>query len=440
MKKFARVCLLMMLMLAMVLSLTACGGDKAPAATEAPTEAPVVTEAPTEAPATEEPTEAPTEEPAVTEEPTDEPVATEEPTEAPTEAPTEEPTEAPAETAKAEQTETDGVAEAVSFKGTTLTVFNCYDYIDPGVIDLFEQETGAKVDYVNYTTNEEMYTKLEAGAAMYDVIFPSDYMIERLVAEDRLETLNLDNIPNRAGLIDWLKNTDYDPEGQYSVPYMWGTFGILYNEDLVSGTIDSWDALFGETYKGQVLMMNSQRDTIGLALKKLGYSMNSRDEKELTEAQELLVNQKTSGIPAGYLLDETKDKMVGNEAALAVVYSGDALYAMNKNEKLNYVVPKEGSNVWVDGMCIPKGSQNKECAEAFINFMCREDIAQMNMDYITYSTPIQAVADGLKEEDVRTYAVMNPSDEVIARCEFFHDITDCMDLYEKVWMEVRLAR
>ena len=434
MKKIARVCLLAMLMLAMVLSLTACGGDKTPTATEAPTEAPVVTEAPTEAPATEEPTEAPTEEP--TEAPTEEPVATEEPTEAPTE----EPTEAPAETAKVEQTETDGVAEAVSFKGTTLTVFNCYDYIDPSVIDLFEQETGAKVDYVNYTTNEEMYTKLEAGAAMYDVIFPSDYMIERLVAEDRLETLNLDNIPNRAGLIDWLKNTDYDPEGQYSVPYMWGTFGILYNEDMVSGPIDSWDALFDETYKGQVLMMNSQRDTIGLALKKLGYSMNSRDEKELTEAQELLVNQKTSGIPAGYLLDETKDKMVGNEAALAVIYSGDALYAMNKNEKLNYVVPKEGSNVWVDGMCIPKGSQNKECAEAFINFMCREDIAQMNMDYITYSTPIQAVADGLKEEDARTYAVMNPSDEVIARCEFFHDITDCMDLYEKVWMEVRLAR
>lgn len=432
MKKIARVCLLAMLMLAMVLSLTACGGDKTPAATEAPTEAPAATEAATEEPAV---TEAATEKPAATEAATEVSAATEEPAAAETTEP-----EVAAQTATEAPAVETAQAEPVSFAGTTLTVFNCYDYIDPEVIDLFEQETGAKVDYVNYTTNEEMYTKLEAGAAMYDVIFPSDYMIERLIAEDRLETLNLDNIPNRAGMIEWLKNTDYDPNGTYSVPYMWGTFGILYNEDMVSGTIDSWDALFDETYKGQVLMMNSQRDTIGLALKKLGYSMNSRDEKELGEAEELLVNQKTSGIPAGYLLDETKDKMVGNEAALAVIYSGDALYAMNKNEKLNYVVPKEGSNVWVDGMCIPKGSQNKECAEAFINFMCREDIAKMNMDYITYSTPIQAVADGLKDEDARTYAVMNPSDEVIARCEFFHDISDCMDLYEKVWMAVRLAR
>ncbi len=391
MKKIARVSLIVMLMLAMVLSLTACSSKTAETATA--TEAPATTEAAAEA--------------------TEEPSAT----------------ESDAQT-----------AENQSFAGTTLTVFNCYDYIDPTVIDMFEAETGATVEYVNYTTNEEMYTKLEAGAAMYDIIFPSDYMIERLIAEDRLETLNLNNIPNREGLIEWMKSVDYDPEGQYSVPYMWGTFGILYNTDMVSGTIDSWDVLFDETYSGQVLMMNSQRDTIGLALKKLGYSMNTRTESELKEAEELLVNQKTSGIPAGYMLDETKDKMVGNEAALAVIYSGDAIYAMNKNEKLNYVVPKEGSNVWVDGMCIPKGSQNKECAEAFINFMCREDIAKMNMDYITYSSPIQAVADSLKDEDERIYAVMNPSDEVIERCEFFHDITDCMDLYEEVWMAIRLAQ
>ncbi len=391
MKKIARVSLIVMLMLAMVLSLTACSSKTAETATA--TEAPATTEAAAEA--------------------TEEPSATEAGTQ---------------------------TAENQSFAGTTLTVFNCYDYIDPTVIDMFEAETGATVEYVNYTTNEEMYTKLEAGAAMYDIIFPSDYMIERLIAEDRLETLNLDDIPNREGLIEWMKSVDYDPEGQYSVPYMWGTFGILYNTDMVSGTIDSWDVLFDETYSGQVLMMNSQRDTIGLALKKLGYSMNTRTESELKEAEELLVNQKTSGIPAGYMLDETKDKMVGNEAALAVIYSGDAIYAMNKNEKLNYVVPKEGSNVWVDGMCIPKGSQNKECAEAFINFMCREDIAKMNMDYITYSSPIQAVADSLKDEDERIYAVMNPSDEVIERCEFFHDITDCMDLYEEVWMAIRLAQ
>ena len=332
------------------------------------------------------------------------------------------------------------LADGGEFAGVTLTVFNCYDYIDPEVLTIFEQETGVRVEYVNYTTNEEMYTKLEAGAANYDIIFPSDYMIERLIREDRLETLDRANIPNADGVIETLRNPDYDPEEQYSVPYMWGTFGILYNTEMVDAPIDSWTALFDEKYAGKVFMMNSQRDTIGLALKMLGYSMNSRDEGELEEAKNVLIAQKQAGIPAGYMLDEIKDKMVGNEAALAVVYSGDALYAMNKNDKLNYVVPKEGSNVWVDGMCIPKGSANKECAEAFINFMCREDVAKMNMDYITYSTPIQAVADGLQTEDARAYAVMNPSDDVISRCEFFHDIADCMDLYEQVWMEIRLVR
>lgn len=332
------------------------------------------------------------------------------------------------------------LADAPRFDGVTLTVFNWYDYIDPNVIGLFEEETGARVEYVNFTTNEEMYTKIEAGATNYDVLFPSDYMIERLIAADMLEELNTANIPNMAGLLDSLRNPDYDPEEKYSVPYMWGTLGILYNTEMVSGPVDSWSVLFDEQYAGKVFMMNSQRDAIGLALKSLGYSLNTRNEDELNAAKDLLIAQKQAGIPAGYMLDEVKDKMVGGEAAMGVVYSGDALYAMDKNDALDYAVPKEGSNIWVDGMCIPKGSQNKECAEAFINFMCREDIAAMNMEYIYYSTPIKAVADTLEEEDARVYAVMNPDEEVIARCEFFHDITDAMDIYEQVWMEVRLAR
>ena len=421
MKKTVRVLLAMLLAVAL-LALTACSNN-AGTKTSEPTAEPT-------AEATAEPTEAPTE--------------------APTEDPTAEPTEEPAEDVEAEPTEeaeepdqqASGAVEqpVYDFTGTTLTVFNWYDYIDPDVIDIFEEETGAKVEYVNFTTNEEMYTKLEAGAASYDVIFPSDYMIERMMAADMLEELDTANMPNLSGIIEWLQTTDYDPEGKFSVPYMWGTLGILYNSDMVSGPIDSWDALFSDEYAGQVIMMNSQRDTIGVALKKLGYSLNTREEAELEAARDILIEQKQNGITSGYLLDETKDKMVGNESALAVVYSGDALYAMSKNEKLNYVVPKEGSNIWIDGMCIPKGSANKACAEAFIDFMCREDIAQMNMDYICYSTPIQAVADGLQSEDERAYAVMNPDADVVARCEFFHDIMDAMDLYEAIWMEIRLAR
>ncbi len=326
------------------------------------------------------------------------------------------------------------------FEGVTLTVFNWFDYIDPAVIDMFEEETGATIQYVNFTTVEEMYAKIESGAGSYDLIFPSDYMIERMIASDMLEPLDFDNIPNAEGLIEWMKTPDYDPEGAYSVPYLWGTVGILYNTEMVTGEIDSWDVLFSEEYKSNVIMISSMRDTIAVALKQLGYSLNSRDPEELNAARDLLVKQKKDGIPCGYLLDEVKDKMVGNEAALSVVYSGDALYAMDKNEALDYVVPQEGSNVWLDGMCIPKGSPNKACAEAFINFLCREDIAYMNMDYVYYSSPIQAVADALQEDDPALYAVMNPSDEVISRCEFFHDVLDAMDLYESVWMAVRSAR
>lgn len=325
------------------------------------------------------------------------------------------------------------------FAGTELTVFNWYDYIDPNVIELFEDETGISISYVNFTHNEEMYTKLDAGAGNYDVIFPSEYMIERLMKEDALEELNLDNIPNLAGVIENLQNPSYDPGNAHSVPYMWGTLGILYNTELVSAPITSWHALFDEQYKGSIFMMQSMRDTVGLGLKALGYSMNTRDEVELKAAGELLVNQKKNKLVSGYILDETKDKMVSNEAALAVIYSGDALYAMEKNESLAYVVPEEGSNIWVDGMCIPKGSKNKEAAECFINFMCRADVAQMNMDYIYYSSPIQEVADNMSEEE-KANGALNPSEDVIARCEFFNDISDCMDLYDNVWMEIRLAR
>ena len=321
----------------------------------------------------------------------------------------------------------------------TITVFNWYDYIDPAVIDLFEKETGIKVQYVNFTTNEEMYTKVEAGAGTYDVLFPSEYMIERLIASDLLAELDVSAMPNFKNVMDSLKNPSYDPGNKYSVPYMWGTVGILYNPEMVGGEITSWDALFDEKNAGNVIMMNSMRDTIGIALKELGYSLNTRDEAELNAAKELLVAQKQAKIEAGYLLDETKDKMVGNEAAIGVVYSGDAQYAIEKNEKLKYVVPEEGSNIWVDGMVIPKSSKNVEAAQKFIDFMCREDVAQMNFDYIYYCSPIQSVVDGLSEEEAAMDTI-NPSAEVVARCEYFNDVADVMSLYESVWMEVRLAR
>lgn len=319
-----------------------------------------------------------------------------------------------------------------------ITVFNCYDYIDPAVNDLFEEETGIHVNYTNYTTNEEMYTKLENNPGTYDVIFPSDYMVEKLIANDMLETLTPENVSNRANLLSWLQTTDFDPDATYSVPYMWGTLGILYNPELVGFDITSWSSIFDGSIPSSVIMMNSMRDTLGVTLKYLGYSLNTHEEAELTEATQLLIKQKTDGIATGYLLDEVKDKMVGGEAAVGMIYSGDAQYAIEKNENLVYVVPEEGSNVWVDAMCIPKGSQNKEAAEMYIDFMCRPDVAQMNFEYIYYCSPIQQVVDGLDEEEAAMNTI-NPSAEVINNCEYFHDVTEVMSLYENAWMELRMS-
>ena len=331
---------------------------------------------------------------------------------------------------------TAGLAEADKpFAGTQIKVYNWYDYIDEEVLDIFEEETGIHVNYVNFSQNEDMYTKLSTGAEVYDVIFPSEYMIERLIKEDLLAELNLDNIPNMENVLDSLLDPTYDPGNAHSIPYMWGTLGIVYNTEMVEEPITSWNALLDEKYAGSIFMMDSVRDTVGLALKNLGYSMNSHDEDELAEAGEWLMAQRDSGVVGGYILDQAKDMMANNEAAMAVMYSGDALYAMEKNDKLAYVIPDEGSNVWVDGMCVPKVSENKEAAECFINFLCRPDIAQKNMEYIYYSSPIKQVVENLDEEELASTA-MNPTDEMVARCEYYVDISDVAYLYDDIWMDV----
>lgn len=321
------------------------------------------------------------------------------------------------------------------YAGAEIKVYNWYDYIDPDVLTLFEEETGIKVNYVNFSQNEDMYTRLSTGAEVYDVVVPSEYMIERLIKEDLLTELNLDNIPNLENVLDSLRDPIYDPGNAHSVPYMWGTLGIVYNTDMVEEPITSWTALLDERYSGSIFMMDSVRDTVGLALKTLGYSVNSHDEGELAAAGEWLMAQRDSGVVAGYILDQAKDMMANNEAAMAVMYSGDALYAMEKNDKLAYVIPDEGSNIWVDGMCIPKVCQNKEAAECFINFMCRPDIAQKNMEYIYYSSPIKQVVENLGEEELASTA-MNPTDDMVARCEYYVDISDVAYLYDDIWMDV----
>lgn len=315
----------------------------------------------------------------------------------------------------------------------TLNVYNWGDYIDIEVLDQFEEEYGIKVVYDTFATNEDLYVKLKQGGSSYDVIFPSDYMIERMIREDLLTTIDKNNIPNLSKVGEEFLNLDYDKNNDYSVPYMWGTLGIIYNTTMIEESLDSWADLWDEQYKGQIVMYNSQRDSLAVALKKLGYSLNSRDEKELEEAKQELIKQKP--LVHAYMGDEVKDAIISGEAAIAVVYSGDAVYMKWENPDLEYVIPSEGTNLWFDAMVIPKNSQNKEAAEKFIDFMTRPDIAAKNAEYIGYSSPIPEAVE-LLDDEVKNDADAYPSSEEIANTEIFSDPADILHIYDRIWTEV----
>ena len=257
-----------------------------------------------------------------------------------------------------------------------VVVYNWGEYIDPETITMFEEETGIKVIYDEFETNEIMYPKVETGASAYDVICPSDYMINKMIENDLLAELNFDNMPNakeNIGAQYWEQSRGFDPENKYSVPYCWGTVGILYNKTMVDEPVDSWSILWDEKYADSILMQDSVRDAFMVALKLNGNSMNTLDETELAAARDLLIEQKP--LVQAYVIDQVRDKMIGGEAALGVIYSGEAIYTQRENPDLEYVVPKEGTNVWIDSWVVPKNAPNKENAEKFIDFMCRGDIA-----------------------------------------------------------------
>ena len=314
-----------------------------------------------------------------------------------------------------------------------LNVYNWGEYIDMAVIDMFEEETGIKVNYNTFTTNEDMYVKLSKGRVSYDLVFPSDYMIQRMIQEDMLQKINMENIPNYSKIDDVHKNLSYDPNNEYSVPYLWGTVGILYNKTMVSDTVDSWDILWNEKYSQKIFMQDSQRDSMMVALIKLGYSQNTTDQTQIDEAMNLLIEQKP--LVLGYLVDEVKDKMVQKEGALAVVWSGEAVDAMSMNEDLAYVIPKEGSNRWVDAMVIPKNAKNVSAAEKFINFMLRDDIMVMNANETGYSITSQSSIDLLDDEWKNNLAAF-PTEDMLSRCSVFEYNAEATVLYNKAWTEV----
>ena len=317
-------------------------------------------------------------------------------------------------------------------------VYNWGEYLDPEVITLFEKENGINVVYEEFETNEIMYPKVQSGAIAYDVVCPSDYMIQRMIENDLLAELNFDNIPNikNIGQEYFKQSRQFDSENKYSVPYCWGTVGILYNKTMVDEPIDSWSVLWDEKYKDSILMQDSVRDAFAVALKYKGHSLNSTDLDELEEAKELLIKQKP--LVQAYVIDQVRDKMIGNEAAIGVIYSGEAIYTQLENPNLEYVIPKEGSNVWIDSWVIPKNAKHKENAEDFINFLCRPDIAKMNFDYITYSTPNTAARELIEDPAIRNSKIAFPDASELERCETFQFLGDKNDaIYNKLWREIK---
>ena len=319
-----------------------------------------------------------------------------------------------------------------------LVVYNWGEYIDPEVLTIFEEETGINVVYEEFETNEILYPKVSSGAIAYDVVCPSDYMIQRMIENDLLTEINFDNIPNikNIGKQYMEQSRQFDPENKYSVPYCWGTVGILYNKTMVDEPVNSWSILWDPKYKDNILMQDSVRDAFGATLKYLGYSLNSTDLDELTEAKNLLIEQKP--LVQAYVIDQVRDKMIGGEAALGVIYSGEALYCQQENPDLDYVIPKEGTNIWIDSWVIPKNAKNVENAEAFINFLCRPDIAKMNFDYITYSIPNTAGRDLIEDESLRNSPIAFPDDSKLENCETFRFLGDDNDaLYNRLWREIK---
>ena len=329
------------------------------------------------------------------------------------------------------------------FRGqnVSINVYNWGLYIAEGedesmnVCKEFEKLTGIKVNYTNFATNEEMYAKLKSGASKYDVIFPSDYMVGKLIEEGMLAELNFKNIPNYERYVDDnFKNLEYDPEGKYSVAYTWGTVGILYNTAMVEKEVNSWDILWDMDYAGQILMFNNSRDAFGIALKKLGYSMNTTDKDQLKEAADLLKEQKP--LVQAYVMDEIFDKLGAGEAAIAPYYAGDYALIKADNPDIAFAFPEEGTNRFVDAACVPKDCNNQEAAELFINFLNDPAVAYENFETIGYSSPNTGALELMGEEE-KADPVLYPGDKVLESAETFLNLDDETNEYmQQLWIEV----
>jgi len=302
--------------------------------------------------------------------------------------------------------------------------------------ELFEEKYNVKVKYRTYDSNESMYAKLKNGGADYDIIIPSDYMVARLISEGLVEKLDFSNIPLfESNVMDSFKNPDYDPTNEYSVPYTWGTVGIIYNKEVVKEEVKSWSILWDEKYKDNILMFNNSRDAFMVSQMLLGYSQNTTDKAEIKAAADKLSEQKS--VVQGYYMDEIYDKMINEDAAIATYYAGDALVMMEENENLAFAYPEEGTNRFVDAVCIPKGSKNKKYAEMYINFLLEAEIALANCEVTGYCTPNSAAFE-LLDDETKNNKIMYPDDEYLKKCEsYIHLPSDVNTYVQELWINIK---
>lgn len=326
--------------------------------------------------------------------------------------------------------------------GDSITVYNWGQYISDGTDDYinvneaFTEATGIKVNYVTYDSNETLYSKLKTGGESIDIIIPSDYMIARMIEEDMLLELNFDNIPNYQYIDDSYKNTEYDPDNLYSVPYTWGNTGIIYNSKYVDESdVGSWDLLWNSKYSGKILMFDNPRDAFAVSELLCGYSLNTEDEEELRAASYKLIEQKP--LIQSYVMDQIYDKMTREEAWIAPYYAGDYLMMADENENLEFFFPEEGFNLFIDAICIPNCSQNKEGAEAYINFLCSPEISGQNLEYLGYSTPSTAAKDYM-DEAVTSSDIAYPDSETLSRGQIFSNLeVETNQLMDSLWLGVK---
>ena len=333
--------------------------------------------------------------------------------------------------------------------GRVVNVCSWGEYIDPELITQFEEETGIRVNYQTAESNEALNSLLKSGGGDYDVVVPSDYMIAQFIEEDMLSELNYDLIPNFSLIDDRFKHLPYDPENKYTVPYTWGTVGIIYNAAVIDEPIDSWSVLYDDKYAGDVLLINNSRDAMGIALKYLGYSMNTTDEAEIRAAYEIIADANDRGVFQGKVMDAVFQKMEGGNAAIATYYAGDYLSMVDNQAEdvdLAFVIPKEGSNWFVDAMCVLKDAPHYEEAHEWINFIASTEANLANMDYIWYASPNKealeqypAYYEELYEEelDPEVYEIMAAPQEVLDRCELYLSLpAETRDLYKELWIQL----